>query len=279
MRLLLRCLPLVMLGMCLPALAQRQLTAQDIRASVARFQPLKFSATPQEEIGAFTDISNVVFKPKGDGPFPAIVLIHTCGGIKDAHMRDHAKDLLARGFVVLPQDSFNPRGRVDCGPGMQNRLPTMLGVRDAYDALNHLESFPFVDKARIYQAGYSYGGFVATFLASSFVAEVFGAQKRFRATIANYSPCKYGNYDIILPSTDRPVLMLLGEKDDETPAASCFPVLEELKAAGKPVQWHVLPGATHGWDKQGEGRNGYFYNRETTQEATRRMLEFIAQNP
>lgn len=84
MRLLLRCLPLVMLGMCLPALAQRQLTAQDIRASVARFQPLKFSATPQEEIGAFTDIYNVVFKPKGGGPFPAIVLIHTCGGIKDA---------------------------------------------------------------------------------------------------------------------------------------------------------------------------------------------------
>jgi len=279
MRLPMLCLSSFLLAFSPGAPAQTQLTPQAILASIARFEPLKFNAVPQDDIGFFTGLSNTVFKPKGDGPFPAVVLVHTCGGTKDAHMRSHAQELLARGFVVLVQDSFNPRGRPDCGPNNRNAFPSMLGVKDAYDALDHLAQFPFVDKARIYEAGYSWGGFVASFLASSAVAEALGARNRFRATIAHYSPCKFRNYDIVLPSIDRPVLMLLGERDDETPPASCFPALEELQAAGKPVHWHVFPGATHGWDKQGQARNGYFYNRETTDEATRRMLEFIAQNP
>jgi dienelactone hydrolase len=254
------------------------MTGEQLRAAAARFPAIQFKAEPLEEIGAFSNLSNTVFKPRGDGPFPAIVLVHTCGGIKDPHIRAHARDLLGKGFVVLVQDSFNPRGRPDCGPNNSNALPSFVGASDAYGALKHLTQYPFVDRSRIYQAGYSFGGFVATLLASSGVAEALGASGRFRATIAHYSPCRFNGRDVILQSTDRPVLMLLGEKDAETPAASCFPVLEELKAAGKPVQWHVFPGATHGWDKRGQAVHGYIYNEETTQDAMRRMLEFIEQN-
>lgn len=262
-----------------PAVRAQVVSPQDILASVARFPALEFAAEPKEEIGSFGGLSNTVFKPKGEGPFPAIVLVHTCGGIKDEHMRKHGADLLARGFVVLMQDSFTPRGRTDCGQDYRNRVPVFVGVNDAYAALRHLAQYTFVDKGRIYQAGYSYGGFIATLLASSSVAKTLGAPVRFRATIANYSTCKFLGYDFVLPTTDRPVLLLLGEKDDEAPPASCFPLVEELKAAGKPVHWHVFPGATHGWDKRGQARQGYFYNQGTTDEATRRMLEFIAANP
>lgn len=261
------------------AASPEPVSARDILASVEKFPPLVFDPAPREELGAMSRLSNAVFKPKGDGPFPAIVLVHTCGGIHDSHMRTHAADLLAQGFVVLMQDSFTPRGRRDCGQNYANRVPLFVGVNDAYGALKHLAQFPFVDKARIYQAGYSYGGFVATLLASPGVAETVGASARFRATIANYSTCKFMGRDLLLPGSDRPVLLLLGEKDDEAPPASCFPLLQELKAAGSPVAWHVFPGATHGWDKRGQARSGYFYNEETTREATRRMLEFIAQNP
>ncbi len=267
----------IALALPLPTLAQ-SMTAQQLVAAVAKFPAIEFKSETAEEIGAFTNLSNTVFKPKGDGPFPAIVLVHTCGGIKDSHMRAHATALLAKGFVVLTQDSFNPRGRPDCGPNNSNALPSFVGANDSYAALKHLTQYPFVDKARIYQAGYSFGGFVATLLASSSLAEALGAPGRFRATISHYSPCKFNGRDIILQSTDRPVLMLMGEKDSETPAASCFPLLEQMKAAGKPVQWHVFPGATHGWDKRGQGRDGYIYNEETTQDAIRRMLEFIGQN-
>src|SRR5260370_31013330 len=55
-----------------------------------------------------------LFKPSGKGPFPAVVLMHGCGGwqpavIASLHM--HAMDLLSRGYVVLNLDSFGPRDR------------------------------------------------------------------------------------------------------------------------------------------------------------------------
>lgn len=278
MRLLARLLVTCLFAAPLPLLAQPR-TPGDLLALLGKFPPLAFSAEPKEEIGILTNLSNAVFKPKGDGPFPAVVLVHTCGGIKDSHIRTHADDLLAKGFVVLVQDSFNPRGRPDCGPANQNAPSSLLGARDAYDALRHLSQYPFVDKARIYEVGYSWGGFVAALLASDRIAAGLSATGRFRATIANYSPCKVGVRNIVQPDTDRPLLMLLGERDDETPPATCFPMLEDMKAAGKPVQWHVFPGTTHGWDKTGQGRLGYVHDRATTHEATRRMLEFIAQNP
>ncbi|MDW5444742.1 hypothetical protein R6254_19650 [Polaromonas sp. SM01] len=44
------------------------------------------------------------------------------------------------------------------------------------------------------------------------------------------------------------------------------------------MQWHVYPGATHGWDKRGEGANGDVYQEETAQDATRHMLAFFDEN-
>jgi dienelactone hydrolase len=58
-----------------------------------------------------------------------------------------------------------------------------------------------------------------------------------------------------------------------------------MKVAGKPVQWHVYPNTTHGWDKA--ENNGYVYraaNGETmtyrydetvTKDAIHRMIAFF----
>lgn len=275
-RLAARCM--LALLVTLPLAAQAQDIGAQLRALVAKYPALEFKADVAEEIGAFTALSNAVFKPKGDGPFPAVVLVHTCGGIKDTHMRRHGQEMLAKGFVVLMQDSFEPRGMRDCGPANRDGISAVIGVNDAYAAHAHLSQYPFVDKNRIYEVGYSWGGFVATLLASSGLAEILGAPARFRATVANYSPCKFNGRELITKLTDRPVLMLMGGKDNETPASTCFPALEELKAAGKPVKWHVFPDATHGWDKEGQSHEGYFYNKEITQDATARMLEFLAEH-
>lgn len=268
----------MMFSFALPIAAHSQDVRARFRAMVAPYPALSFKTEVKEEIGVLTVLSNAVFKPKGEGPFPAVVLVHTCGGIKDAHMRRHATEMLEKNFVVLMQDSFGPRGMQDCGPNNQNGITAVVGVNDAYAALAHLSKYPFVDKNRIYQAGYSWGGFVATLLASSGLAEIFDAPARFRATVSNYSPCKFSGRELITKMTDKPVLMLMGEKDTETPSSTCFPWLEELKAAGKPVKWHVYPNATHGWDKEGQGQHGYFFHEETTQDATKRMVEFFNEN-
>ncbi|MCC7099911.1 MAG: dienelactone hydrolase family protein [Rubrivivax sp.] len=49
-----------------------------------------------------------------------------------------------------------------------------------------------------------------------------------------------------------------------------------MKAAGKPVEWHLYPEATHGWDKPGLATKGYAYDTQVTRDATARMLAFFA---
>jgi len=48
-------------------------------------------------------------KPDGEGPFPAVVLLHTCGGLQQ-HVLEWAQRLRAHEYVALVLDSFTPRG-------------------------------------------------------------------------------------------------------------------------------------------------------------------------
>lgn len=253
--------------------------AQDIKGAfreLKEFKPVAFETEIKASIGTFTSLSNTTFRPAGPGPFPAVVLMHTCGGIQNPHMREHGKELLERGFVVLMLDSFEPRGMKNCSGGT---LSTQAGVVDAYAALAFLAKQDFVDAKSIFQIGYSWGGLVATLLASPQSAMLAQSPLRFRATVSNYSTCTYKSaYTFVLKDIDRPVLMLLGERDQELPPASCFPMLDELKAAGVPVQWKMISGATHGWDKRGQSDKGYVYNQGHANEATDLTFKFLSQD-
>ena len=165
--------------------------AQDIRDGLIHntrgISAVPVRSEPKESIGTFTGMSNQIFKPQGPGPFPAVVLVHTCGGIDQAgHMRTHGQEMLSAGYVVFMLDSFGPRGIRNCRSPV---TPSSFGALDAYAALEYLDSLPFVEKKRIFQAGYSWGGVVASFLASPQSSEVWKSKLRFRATVANYSPC------------------------------------------------------------------------------------------
>jgi dienelactone hydrolase len=259
------------LGVLQPAAAQD--APAGLMANAKGYTAVKVSGEPQEGLGAMTALSNKVFKPAGAGPFPAVVLVHTCGGVQNAHIRQHAQELLAAGYVVLVQDSHGPRNFVTC---REKAIPFAVGVMDAYAGLSSLAALPVVDKQRIYLAGYSYGGFAAAMASSPQSASTFASPLRFRAAVAHYANCtRPSGAQVLLRDTDRPLLMLMGERDSEALPATCFPLLEQLKAGGAPVEWHVYPGATHGWDKQGEGVNGYVYKEETALDATRRMLAFF----
>jgi dienelactone hydrolase len=45
-----------------------------------------------------------------------------------------------------------------------------------------------------------------------------------------------------------PLLILIGERDDWTPAASCEALAERARAQGLPVEIKVYPGARHSFD-------------------------------
>jgi dienelactone hydrolase len=90
---------------------------------------------------------------------------------------------------------------------------------------------------------------------------------------------------MLTADSDRPILMLMAELDIEAPPQLCFPLLEQMKAAGKEVDWHIYPGTTHGWDKAenngyvyraADGRTmTYRYDAATTRNASERMISFF----
>lgn len=217
-------------------------------------------------------LSGTFNKPPGDGPFPAIVLLHGCGGIQPK--RDHrwAERLSGWGYVTLQVDSFRPRGISNVCTYSGNDSIDMVEkrVNDAYDAKTYLAGLPFVDRERIAVMGWSHGGM------TTLQALYKDKAAPFRAAVAFYPSCRR-----ILRGLNAPLLILIGEADDWTPADRCVSMMPKEK--GSSVTLKVYPGAFHGFDTAGanssvRGRGGMHriqYNPEAEADSILRVKGFF----
>lgn len=281
------------LGLPAPADAQ----SWDPLEALKPLNPLRIPDKPVEGPPERAEPEMAVYKPAGPGPFSAIVVQHGCGGISD-HIGAWASQLVKAGYVALVLDSLTQRNvRNNCPPFA---VPTPNGTLDAYHALEHLAKQPYVHKDRIGMLGASWGGMNALFAARKDIAERLprgDKALRFRAIVSVYPHCFIPNFPLprgrtdlewlSVDSTDRPLLVLMGAADEETPAKFCLPRLEALRAKGANVVWHIFPDATHSWDNRAVSGNtvpktafgGVYtpvFNGQVTQEAHARALEFFA---
>lgn len=225
--------------------------------------------------------------PSGTGPHPAVILLHGCSGILD-NQSMWQQFLRDRGYASANVDSFTPR-RVSeiCTDSTRVRMPDR--VRDAYDALVEMASRPDIDARRIAVMGFSNGG-VATLAALTSVVEsqLVPGSPRFRAGVAVYPDC-----GLTSPRFYAPILTVIGELDDWTPAAECL-ALEQKIAPGRPAfTTTVLPKAHHAFDNLNQPyyyygnarnlhkRNGYGAtvegNRTATEMAHQAVDSFLGQ--
>lgn len=249
------------------------------KRKIAEYPDLVFPATARP-LGSPSQGGNDIFRPAGNGPFPAVVLVHTCGGI-EAHMYERAAELVNAGFMVLVLDAYTVRKHFTFCTAAGVGAPRLY--KDTYDAMTHLQRTPDVDPERIYLVGMSLGSFAAATASSPQVASLVGAKTRFRASVGWYGSCSFDvgplfpSWELLRRDADKPVLLLMAERDTETPIKSCFPLMEEMKAQGKPVAWHLYPTATHAWDKE-NSRRGYRQDGTVTADAMRRTIEFLKNN-
>lgn len=255
-----------------------------IRSRAAQAADLEFP-TEAKTLGFFSAVENSIFKPEGSGPFPAVVFFHTCGGIDHSRNRYWMEAALARGYAVLILDSLGPRGLktvCDVTPLSDKQGVNLIrGLKDAMDALAHLRKLPFIVGDRLALVGFSWGAMAGLYASGKAYAGSFSA-RRYAAVASFYPYC--GPYLQI--DTDRPLLVLMGEADDETPPATCLGGLQTLKAIGAPVDWHVYPGATHSWDTFREvvktTNRGltvrYVPNSKVRDESAARLFAFLDQH-
>jgi dienelactone hydrolase len=189
-------------------------------------------------------------RPKGQGPHPAIVLLHGCGGIQQSHF-NWASRLNEAGYVTLVVDSFRPRSVIGQCDGDRLSATTAAGrVLDAYGALEFLSGQSYVDKNRIGLIGWSHGGRAALAAVSK-----NGAGSRFpnsfKAAATFYPYCIPGRKFSV------PVMILIGEKDDWTPASECSKLAANNAGESPEVELVLYPDAFHAFDDPTIG-SGFF---------------------
>jgi dienelactone hydrolase len=211
-------------------------------------------------------ITGVLRKPAGNGPFPAVILVHGCGGVQSGNEL-WARDLTKWGYVTLLVDSFGPRGLTEICTNF-SRLSVFERTLDAYGALDYLRSLPVVDENRIALMGWSHGGRVVL---ASMWEHRRPTEGGFRAGVALYPYCEYSS------GIYAPLLVLIGDADDWTPASLCD-TLKRHPAA----ELTVYRGAPHSFDNPGPPRTylGHVlgYDRAAAADARQRVKDFLGRH-
>jgi dienelactone hydrolase len=183
--------------------------------------------------------------------YPAVVVVHTISGFREANEGWLAAELRRSGFATLTYDSFSARGLSQSAViGSRAGPPIASGVADAFAALQFLAGHPRIAADRIGIVGFSFGGEVAHLTAFETVRAALGAgPARFAAHVATYPGGTYGAWAEAGAYTGAPIMMLLGEKDDNLPVAKVEGYLAYASAAGHPapIATVVYPGAFHAW--------------------------------
>ena len=202
-------------------------------------------------------------RPGGDGPFPALVVIHEAFGLND-DMRAIARRFAAAGYVALAVDLFSGRSKVMCMfrlfAGMIRSSTEHGGIRDLRSALTWLAAQPGVDASRLGAAGYCLGGGLAIALAC--------ADSRLKA-IAPY----YGMNPRPLEAVARacPVVGSYPAQDFTAKAGAALDL--ELERHGIPRDIKIYPGAKHSFF--GQGRN---HDPAAAQDSWERVMQFFQEH-
>src|SRR3569623_1475312 len=221
----------------------------EVCKQVLAVPPLQFPAEAQVDTPVKLEMS--IHRPPGPGPFPTLMLLHTCAPlVQNPQVRRYAEAGLRAGYAVFILVSFSQRGLGDnCYGGYMGPI-LQLRARDAADALAYLKHFDFVDMQRVAAIGFSQGARVMYWLARDETVPFYTGGLHFAALVSMYGECynRQGTTAYMRDRTNVPLQALLGDLDEDGDPLECLPRLEHTKAAGAPIEWQVYHNTGHSWD-------------------------------
>ena len=169
---------------------------------------------------------------------PAMVVVHGSSGVVQNDW-DWAKRLNDLGVATFVIDNFTGRGVKETATD-QSRLSPAADVAGALAALRLLATHPSIDPSRIGVIGFSRGGSAAINSALEPIRHaIINDDLRFAAHVARYPGCAVPFVSAHLDGS--PMLMLLGGKDDYTPASFCLAYAEKLRAKALQCERWSIP--------------------------------------
>jgi len=197
----------------------------------------------------------MLFRPEGQGPFPAVVALHNCTGLSNragqlgARYRDWGERLAKGGYVVLMPDSHSSRGvGSQCATRSRSIRTDRERVADADAARAWLQSQSWVAPDRVALLGWSSCAITALWAVRARTQPP--PQSRdgpdFRSAVAFYPGCR--RLSNAAWSARVPTLILIGRADDQASAATCQQMVAGARGRSARVEIHVYPNAHHDFD-------------------------------
>jgi dienelactone hydrolase len=194
-----------------------------------------------------------LYRPDGAGPFPAIVALHGCEGLRSAGrvrrpLDDWGQRLSAAGFVVLFPDSYSSRGVAhQCNNKAPKVRPDRERVADVQTARDWLQQQDFIRKDRVSLLGWANGG-IAVLWAVRPNLEPSDDRPDFRSAVTLYPGCR--RLGDTAWSTRIPTLILVGALDDWTPARHCEQMVAGARKRSAQAVIVKYKSAHHGFDTE-----------------------------
>ena len=212
--------------------------------------------------------------PSGNGPFPAVILLHSSGGFKSNQMLNYlGDDYIENGFAIYAPDFFKRHGITT-----ETRKKTWTTFREPIEKelseiVELVKKDKKIDSKNVFAVGFSNGGYWATYLAGT--KQVNAASSHygvwtFKGGLNGY-PVKYVKKDC------SPLLVLHPIKDQIQKIEYVKSHIEKAKKTCAKVKVHYYTNGGHAWESQ-KYKGGVGYNKDVWKDAVTRTINFFREN-
>ena len=195
--------------------------------------------------GVIYDLTGVLLKPAGAGPFPAIIVSHGFGGSATNYSRNVGTTMVRWGAVVMATNYTHAgTGPVGAPGGVAELGASAVNVQRARRLAELLRALGYVDMTRLAAHGHSMGAFVTTAFAATHPSLLRAASHTAGGVRPDATPGP-------APSESdggairTPYQAHHGDRDAVVALSADQRLSTVLTAAGTTHELHVYPGADH----------------------------------
>jgi carboxymethylenebutenolidase len=201
-------------------------------------------------------------QPAGQGPFPAVLVIHENRGL-NPYIEDVARRAAVEGFLALAPDGLYPvggyPGNDDDGRKLQAGLDPSKLRTDMLNSARFVKSHA-LSSGKLGVTGFCWGGSATNYLATALGADLQAGVPFYGAAPETAS----------VPKIKAALLIQYAENDERID--SMWPDYEKaLKAAGVSYEMHMYPGTQHGFHNNSTPR----YQEAAAKLAWERTIAFF----
>lgn len=206
------------------------------------------------------------YRPAGDGPFPALVVLHGDFGLTP-WVKQQSRWFAEKGYIALAVDLYRGELPKDIEEAhiLERALPEERVLRDLKAAIDHLTSRPDVSKVRLGVIGWDMGGGYA----------LVGAvhDRRLRAVVTCYG--RLITDAKTLGKLNASVLGIFAGKDEGVPPDTINRFRAAMKKSGKSLTTQVFAEAGSGFMDPDSPNHDGLPAKTSIREAWRRIEAFL----